>query len=89
MSAKIGDVKRKGLATIIEEHFGRKVALITMISLLVVNILTIGADLSIMGSVLNDFAPIIPSVVFIPLIALVIWYVVVFKNYKVLYKLKK
>ncbi len=87
MSAKIGDVKRKGLATIIEEHFGRKVALITMISLLVVNILTIGADLSIMGSVLNDFAPIIPSIVFIPLIALVIWYVVVFKNYKVLYRL--
>ena len=87
MSAKIGDVKRKGLATIIEEHFGRKVALITMISLLVVNILTIGADLSIMGSVLNDFVPIIPSIVFIPLIALVIWYVVVFKNYNVLYRL--
>ena len=87
MSAKIGDVKKKGLTTIIEEHFGRKVAVISMVSLIVVNTLTIGADLSIMGSVLNSFITFIPSVVFIPVLALIIWYVVVFENYKVLSKL--
>jgi len=32
MSAKIGDVKKKGLATIIEEHFGRKIAIVSMVS---------------------------------------------------------
>lgn len=87
MSAKIGDVKRKGLATIIEEHFGRRVALISMVSLLIVNTLTIGADLSIMGSVLNNFVSFIPTVIFVPMIALIIWFIVVFENYKVLYKL--
>lgn len=87
MSAKIGDVRKKGLATVIEEQFGRKVALVAMASLLLVNTLTIGADLSIMGSVLNNFAPFIPSSFFVLLVALVIWFVVVFENYKVLYKL--
>lgn len=87
MSAKIGDVKRKGLTTVIEEHFGRKVAIVSLVLLLIVNTLAIGADLSIMGSVLNNFISFVPSVVFIPLIALIIWYVVVFENYKVLYKI--
>lgn len=87
MTAKIGDVKRKGLTTIIEEHFGRKIALISMVGLIIVNTLTIGADLSIMGNVLNNFIPFVPSIVFVPMVALVIWYVVVFKNYKVLYRI--
>ena len=87
MSAKIGDVKRKGLASIIEEYFGRKVALAAMVSLVVVNTLTIGADLSIMGSVMNNFLPIVPSAFFVLFLAAIIWFVVVFKNYKVLYKL--
>lgn len=87
MSAKIGDVKKKGLAAVIEEYFGRKLALAAMISLLVVNTLTIGADLSIMGSVLNNFVPAVPAPFFVLFVALVIWFVVVFENYKVLYKL--
>ena len=87
MSAKIGDVRKQGLAAIIEEQFGRPVALAVMISLVVVNTLTIGADLSIMGSVLNNFFPIIPGTFFVLLIALLIWFIVVFENYKVLYKL--
>ena len=87
MSAKIGDVKKKGLAAVIEEYFGRKLALAAMISLLVVNTLTIGADLSIMGSVLNNFVPAVPAPFFVLFVSLVIWFVVVFENYKVLYKL--
>ena len=87
MTAKIGDVKRKGLTTIIEEHFGRKIALISMVGLIIVNTLTIGADLSIMGNVLNNFIPFVPSIVFVPMVALVIWYVVVFKTYKLLYRI--
>ncbi len=87
MSAKIGDVKRKGLAAIIEEYFGRKIALAAMVSLVVVNTLTIGADLSIMSSVLNNFLPFIPSAFFVLLLAAIIWFVVVFKNYQILYRL--
>ncbi len=87
MSAKIGDVKKKGLATIIEEHFGKRIAVVAMVSLLIVNTLTIGADLSIMGSVLHNFVSFIPTAVFVPIITIIVWYVVVFKNYKVLYRL--
>ena len=87
MSSKIGYVRKKGLASVIEEQFGRKIALAAMVSLLVVNTLTIGADLSIMGSVLNNFVPFIPEAFFVLLFSLVIWFVVVFEIYKVLDKL--
>ncbi len=86
MCAKIGDVKRKGLAKVIEDHFGFKVALFLSAILFVVNIATIGADLSIMSWVLHDFFKFIPDFVFALGIGGIILFIMLFESYKIVYR---
>jgi len=85
--ARIGDVKKKGLASIIQERFGRKVAFLAMIFLILANLTTMGADLAAIGTGFAIIFPQINIIFILPLVLLLIWYIVVFKSYQVLTKL--
>ena len=53
MASRLALVKKKGLSTIIKEHYGKRTATITMLLLSIVNIATIGADIAGMAAVLG------------------------------------
>ena len=85
MCAKLGDVKRKGLATILKEHFPKPLAIAAVLILVVCNTVTIGADLAGMAEATSLVFK-TNYLVFILPFALLIWYIVVFENYKVIRK---
>ena len=80
--ARIGDVKKKGLASIIKERFGPKVAFVAMILLILANLTTMGADFSAIGAAFSLIFPKLNILFILPLVSLLIWYIVVFKSYK-------
>jgi len=82
--ARIGDVTKKGLATIIRLYYGKNIALILMLLVIIPNLVTLGADFVGMASGLNLIFPKINIIIFLPLIAGLLWYVVVFKSYQTL-----
>ena len=84
--ARIGDVKKKGLALIIQERFGPKISFLAMIFLILANLTTMGADLAAVGTAFAIIFPKINILFILPLISLLIWYIVVFKSYQVLTK---
>ena len=84
--ARIGDVKKKGLALIIQERFGSKIAFLAMIFLILANLTTMGADFAAIGTAFAIIFPKINVVFILPLMSLLVWYVVVFKSYQVLTK---
>ena len=79
--ARIGDVKKKGLTAVIKERFGTKVAFLAILLLVIVNLTTMGADLSAVGMAFKMLFPGLKMFFILPLISLFIWYIVVFKNY--------
>lgn len=85
--ARIGDVTKKGLATLITKNFGKKISFISMMILMLANIATLGADFAGIGAGLHLIFPQVKTVIFLPLIALLLWWIVVFKSYKALYKI--
>ena len=84
--ARIGDVKKKGLSSIIKETFGRPVAIIATFLLILANLTTMGADLSAIDTSFAILFPGINTLFFLPLITFFIWYVVFFKNYRFISK---
>lgn len=82
--ARIGDVKKCGLACIIRQYFGRKIAFVAMLLLIMANLTTIGADFAAIGAGFSLIFPQINIFFIIPLVALFIWYLVVFKSYKII-----
>src|SRR3972149_10788552 len=83
MCARLGDVKRKGLATILKEHFPRPLAFLAVLILIVSNTVTLGADLAGMAEAASLVFKINYLFLIFPFAAL-IWYIVVFENYKVI-----
>lgn len=85
MCARLGNVKRKGLMAIIKDHFPLPLVYVAMAILIITNIATLGADLSAVASAIGlitntDFSWwVIPA-------ALVILFIVVFSNYRVMEK---
>jgi len=85
MSAKIANVRHKGLATIFREQFSPVISWLAMAVLIIVNVATIGADIlavSLAFEMLTGIAMvfwILPVVIFV-------WYLIVFKNYRALRK---
>jgi len=84
--ARIGDVKKKGLSSIIKETFGRPVAIIATFLLILANLTTMGADLSAIDTSFAILFPSINTLFFLPLVTFFIWYVVFFKNYRFISK---
>ncbi|HET8908919.1 MAG TPA: divalent metal cation transporter [Ktedonobacterales bacterium] len=84
--AKIGRVTQKGLAEILREHYGRRVAVPTSIILLVANIALIAADLVAIGTGLQLLSGITWEWFVVP-VAAALWYLAVYKNFGVIKKI--
>lgn len=85
MCARLADVKKKGLAAIIKEHYPRPVVFVSVIFLVVANIVTIGADFSGMSAAVSLLTG-IDSFLYVLIIAGVIWAMIFFANYKLVQK---
>jgi len=83
MAARIALVKKKGLATIIENNYGKKMATVIVSTLLLANIATIGADIAGICAVLGMITSTNWILWLIP-VASMITYIVLEKKYKVI-----
>lgn len=81
MCAKLGNVQRKGLSVILREQFSPTVGWIAAGILIIANIFTIGADLVAMSAV-SELVTGIKLIYWILPFTIMIWYIVLFKNYK-------
>jgi len=85
-SAKIGRIQQKGLADILREHYGRKLALPAVLVLIVANIALIAADLVAISSGLELITG-VHWVWFAAPVALGLWYVTVYQNFEAIKKI--
>jgi len=85
MSARIGDVTKKGLISLIKENFGRKIALLCVTMLVMANFITLVADIIGMAAGFQLLTGENYIYFIIPLIILV-WYIIVFDNYRTIAK---
>ncbi|GCE28882.1 hypothetical protein KDA_43660 [Dictyobacter alpinus] len=84
--AKIGRVTRMGLAEVLREHYGRWVAIIAAMVLIVANLSLITADLVAVGSGLELITG-IHWIWFVVPVAALIWYFTVFRDFEALKKI--
>ncbi len=84
--AKIGRVTRTGLAEVLREHYGRPVAMIATLVLIVANLALIAADLVAIGSGLELMTG-INWIWFVVPVAALLWYFTVFRNFETLKKI--
>ncbi|AKM79236.1 MAG: Natural resistance-associated macrophage protein [Candidatus Beckwithbacteria bacterium GW2011_GWB1_47_15] len=82
--ARIGDVTKKGLASVIRLYYGLPLAVSVTVLVAVANIFTLGADFAGVAAALHLIFPGINIWVFLPLLAGLLWYIIVFKTYPVL-----
>ena len=75
--ARIGDVTKKGLSSVIEARFGKRMTFTATLILVLANTATLSADFVGVGAALHLILPMIPTLVFLPLVAIVLWYLVV------------
>ncbi len=85
MCARLADVKKKGLAAIIKEHYPRPVVFVSVVFLVVANIVTIGADFSGMSAAVSLLTG-ADSFLYVLVIAAIIWAMIFFANYKLVQK---
>ncbi len=84
--AKIGRVSRKGLSQLLREHYGRPVAAVASLLLIITNIALIGADLAAIGSGLELMTG-LRWIWFVIPVALVLWYLTVYRNFETFKKI--
>lgn len=82
--ARIGDVTKKGLATVIRLYYGKTLAISLMLLVISANLITLGADFAGVASGFQLLFPQINILFILPLLAGLLWYVVVFKSYRIL-----
>lgn len=85
MCARLGDVKRKGLMHIIKEQYPPAVGIIASLILIIANTATLGADLAAIADSL-ELVTTIKLVWWVVPVALFLWYIIVFKNHRVIEK---
>lgn len=85
MCARLGDVKRQGLMTIIKEHYSPLFMFVAVGILVIANTATIGADLAAMADVIGLVTK-TPYFWWIIPISFIMWFVIVFKNYRTIEK---
>lgn len=84
--AKLGRITQRGLADILRQHYSYKVALPAVIVLVVANIGLITADLVAVSSGLELLTHIAWPWFVVP-VAAILWYLVVYSNFKVIKKI--
>lgn len=80
--ARIGDVKKRGLAQIIESVYGKPIAVLTLFLLIVGNLATLAADLTAIVTAAQLIFPQLNIVLLLFGISFLIWAVVVFRSYQ-------
>lgn len=85
IAARLGDVTKLGLAELIRTQFGRPAALMAALLLVAANVATIGADLVAMAAVLQLLTGIHLIYFIVPLV-IVMGYVTIFQDFKVIEK---
>lgn len=83
MCARLGDVKRKGLMTIIKEHYAPVVAYVSAAILIIANTTTLGADLAGVAEAVGMVTK-TPYVWWVVPIAIMLWMIVVFRSFRVI-----
>jgi len=81
MSARVGNVTKTDLATAIRTHFGRRLAITVVLLTVIANVITIGADLVMMASVMELVTGAKYLYFIVPFAALMA-YVSIFVDYK-------
>ncbi len=84
--AKIGRVTQQGLAEVLRENYGRPVAILAALVLIIANVAMIAADLVAISSGLELITGISWLWFVIP-IAAILWYFTVFRNFETLKKI--
>ncbi len=85
--AKIGRITHKGLTEILREHYARWVALFISIVLIVANIALLAGDLVAIGSGLELITGLSWIWFVVPVAAVLLWYLTVFRNFESLKKI--
>lgn len=80
-SAKIGRISQKGLTQLLREHYGRPVTFAASLLLVISNIALIAADLAAVGSGFELITGIAWMWFVLP-VALVLWYLTVFRSFE-------
>ncbi|MBI5176696.1 divalent metal cation transporter [Candidatus Micrarchaeota archaeon] len=83
--AKIGNVTKKGIATLTRERYGRNVAMLSAALLVIANVAIIAADVAGMSLAAELFTG-IPWAYFVIPLCLAVLYVVVYKNFNTIQK---
>lgn len=84
--AKIGRVTQKGLADILREHYGRKIAIPASLILVVANTALIAADLVAIGTGIQLLTGIAWEWFVVP-VAGGLWYLIVYQNFGIIKKI--
>ncbi|MBE3560044.1 MAG: divalent metal cation transporter [Ktedonobacteraceae bacterium] len=84
--ARIGRISQKGLAELLRERYGRSVAIVVTLLLLITNVALIGADLVAISSGLELLSGITWFWFVVP-VAAILWYLTVYRNFESLKKI--
>ena len=80
--ARIGDVTKKGLATLIRLYYGPIIAIPLMLLVIAANIATLGADFAGVAAAFNLVLPQVNTIFILPIIAGLLWLIIIYKNYQ-------
>src|SRR5215475_11592433 len=80
VSSRIGSQTRKGLVELVRDHYGKKLALIVALLIVVVNFMMIVGDIVAVseGFSLNT---VFPRVYFLAIVGFAVWYVLILGSY--------
>ncbi len=84
--AKIGRISQKGLSDLLREHYGRPVAIIVSLLLIISNVALIAADLAAIGSGFELITG-VSWLWFVVPTAIVLWYLTVYRNFETFKKI--
>ena len=82
MAARIASITKRGIAANIVKFYGRKTALLAVGSLVIANVLTIGADIAAMAQSMSLLIPGTTILFWVVPVSFIMWYVLVFFNYR-------
>ncbi|MBI5388875.1 Nramp family divalent metal transporter [Candidatus Woesearchaeota archaeon] len=85
MCARMGVVTGKGLADLIRERFGLKITVFIMLGLLFANLVVMTAEFAGIATAGELFG--IPRLIMVPIAAVMIWFAIIYFNYKTLERL--
>jgi len=84
--AKIGRMTQQGFADILREHYGRWLAALATVALIITNVALIAADLVAIGSGLELITKVSWAWFVVPVAAL-LWYITVYRNFESIKKI--